>query len=569
MIASLLGDARTFPLAYGAARVLLTVSKDPATLAALAQSPSLEQRELAVEALVDLHADQPAEAAALIEQLLQLESALAQRSALKAAYRIGPEARTHFLTAAVKGSADLRAATRDTLYLIAQDNPQFVFGVLDDLASRISYTAPRDLVSILAFILDLSITLYINQCEREAMIQQTSDLWCKVLTGRLRLDRFKALAPVTDNVLVPAVSFGYARRLVKLLSEFIPGEQLFKLPPDEKARFLRLIPYLDPQYALEPVAADLAALFSSDILLFNLLGALVLVVHAYRDFPATEPLARSLFESLPPAGRLFELLGFSLLLPDTPAAWVDMLETFTRRLFAEHPALVFGETPTILARLDLLCLPLGLAYAKRGTNMPVFVSLMREGLERGDQRQVARCLFALGPLGFYYPQAVFQTLRSALPGFDPTRREAPPPVPASAPPAGAGEAPAASRAWAAFDPALEAALVNCLATIRLLHIDAVDAFLSQIGADEAFQRQVAATADVELVRRYIYALGIYNTSAHQALNYPRMRRQLLMSSLSTLADAKSAQDFMARYSVVPIRMAREAGYQLRQWTLPE
>ena len=107
------------------------------------------------------------------------------------------------------------------------------------------------------------------------------------------------------------------------------------------------------------------------------------------------------------------------------------------------------------------------------------------------------------------------------------------------------------------DPALEAPLVSCLAAIRLLHVDAVDAFLAQIGASEAFQRQVAAAAEVELVRRYIYGLGIYNTSVHQALNYPKMRRQLLMGSLSSLARARSAQDFMTRYSLVPIRMARE------------
>ncbi len=70
------------------------------------------------------------------------------------------------------------------------------------------------------------------------------------------------------------------------------------------------------------------------------------------------------------------------------------------------------------------------------------------------------------------------------------------------------------------------------------------------------------------MRRYIYGLGIYNTSVHQALNYPQMRQQLLMGSLSSLANARSAQDFMARYSLVPIRMAREAGYELRRWTLP-
>ncbi|MCC6190347.1 MAG: NACHT domain-containing protein [Anaerolineales bacterium] len=536
VITSLLADARAFPLAYDTARVLLSVGAAEGALAALAQSPNLEQRELAVDGLLDRYVDQPSAAGAQIEQLLSLASDLAQRTALKAAYRIGEGARAHFISAALQGSPELRAAARDTLYLIGQENPQFVFSVLDDLASRISYKAPRTLVDTLSFILDLSITLYINQCEREGMIQQTSDLWHKVLKDRLHLDRFDGLAPVLETVLVPAVSFGYSGRLVSTLTEFIPPEQLFRLSDEQKALFERVLPCVDPAAPLDPAAADLAAVLQSGSLLCHLLGALVLAVHACRDFAGTEPLLRSLFDRLPPTGRLAVLLGFSVLLPGTPPAWVDMLEEFTRRLCAEHAQIVFGETPTLLARLDLLWIPLGLAYAKRGPHMPFFVQLIQDALERNDQRLAARCLSGLGPLGFYYPVAVFETLRGAVRRFD--------------------------------EPALEAPLVSCLGAIRLLHVDAVDAFLAQIGAAEALQRQVAAAADVDLMRRYIYGLGIYNTSVHQALNYPQMRQQLLMGSLSSLANARGAQDFMARYSLVPIRMARQAGYELRRWTLP-
>jgi hypothetical protein len=150
---------------------------------------------------------------------------------------------------------------------------------------------------------------------------------------------------------------------------------------------------------------------------------------------------------------------------------------------------------------------------------------------------VNRCLAGLGPVGFYYPEAVFHTLRAAIPDFE--------------------------------DPDLQTALIRPLATIRTLHLDAVDTFLRQIGADDAFQRRVSAEADVELVRRYIYMLGIYNNAVHQALFYPKMRRQILMGGLNALADARRPRDFIANYTPVPIRMTREAGYRLRGWTLPE
>jgi hypothetical protein len=154
-----------------------------------------------------------------------------------------------------------------------------------------------------------------------------------------------------------------------------------------------------------------------------------------------------------------------------------------------------------------------------------------------DRRQAGRCLAALGPVGFYHPQAVLEALRAAGLQLD--------------------------------DPALQDAIVHCLATIRLLHVDEVDLFLSQAGATDDLQLRVSTAADVDLVRRFVYGLGIYNTTVHQAVNYPRMRRQLLIGSLTALCDAHSAQDFIASYTPVPIRMLRDAGFRLSEWTLPE
>jgi len=540
---SLLADARSFPLGWSTARTLVTLyaqdDPDHKTIGALAQSANAELRELVVQALVQLYADVPQAATALIGALLQMDSAQARRTALNAAYRIGPAARPIFLAAIAKSPPELRPIIRDALYLIGADDPEFMFCVLDDLASAMSLTSPVDFVNSLSFILDLSITFYINHCDLAITTQRTSDLFYQLLKVRLHADLLEVpvLGSALQPLLVQVAARGYSSRLVDMLAEFIPPGQQFNLAPDDQARFKRLVPFVDPQTDLGPVADDLSAFLQSEVLLFNLLAAVVLAAHAYHEFTATEPLLRRLFDGLPGNGQLMALVAFSLLLPDSPVAWVSPLEDFTRRFFEQQPDLVYGQTPSVLAKLDLLLMPLGLAYAKRGQGMPLVVELLRAGLAQTDRRQALRCLAALGPVGFYHPQAVLESLRTAGLQLD--------------------------------DPALQAATVSCLATIRLLHADEVDLFLSQAGASDDLQQQVSTAADVDLVRRFIYGLGIYNTTVHQAVNYPRMRRQLLIGSLTALCDAHSAQDFIASYTPVPIHMLREAGYRLSEWTLPE
>jgi len=539
LASTLVREARGFPLAWDAALTLLLLRKDAAAFAELARSTDVELRELTVESLVELHADEPPTATDLILQLLQMDSEEARRTGLKAAYTIGPGARDVFLWAAVKGPPALRRAVKDTLYLIWRTDPDFTYGLLNDLVARIGLGALPDLRNILEFIIELSITIYINHCEREDIVQQTTDLWYEVLKNRLHLDLLNTgvLGPAFEKLIFQAVARAFSSQITALFTDQVPAERFFSLPAEDKAGFKRVVPLVDPQAELHPALDDVAALLRSDIAPFNYLAALVLTIHAYHDFEATAPLLRSLFDDLEAHGRLWEIVGFAVLLPDTPPAWVELLEDLTRQLIEEHPAVFYGEEAGFLAQSDILLLPLGLAYGKRGPSMPYFEGLIRDGLSRGDRRQVERCLAGLGPVGFYHPEAVFHTLRAAIPDLS--------------------------------DTGLQAALIQPLAVIRTLHLDGVDIFLDQIGADETLRRSVSAAADVELVRRHIYTLGIHNNAVHQALFYPKMRRHILMGGLNALADAQSPQDFIATYTPVPIRMVREAGYRLSEWTLPE
>jgi serine/threonine protein kinase len=539
-LADLLHGARAFPLAWDTARTILLMYKAPDIPAELARSTDVELRELVVASLTERHADEPAGAAELIRLLLQGDSEEARRTGLKAAYYIGPRARELFLWAATKGAPELRRATRDTLYLIWRSDPDFTYGLLRDLVGRIGLGALLDMRNLVEFVIDLSVTIYINHCEQPEVIRQTADLFYDLARNRLRMDLLNTalLGQTVEALIFQAVAAAFARPIMDtvLLSELMPAERFFALPLERRALLKRIAAFLDPDSDIGAARAVLEELLGAEAIFFNIAGALALAVHAWRYPEKTARLLRELFERLPGDGRVWVLLSLCVLQPDTPPAWTGLLEEWTARLFAENPAQVYGGSG-LLGLLDILLLPLGLAYAKQQPAMPLFEQLIQDGLLRSDWRQVERVIAGLGAVGFYKPRSVFETLRAALPDLGDTR--------------------------------VRGALVRPLATMRLLHLDEVDIFLGQIGADEQFQRQVAAATDMDQIRRYIYWLGLYNNAVHQSLFYPRMRRQLAAGGLMLLAESSSPQDFTARYAAVAIRMLRESGFRLEEWTKPE
>jgi hypothetical protein len=540
-IADLVREAQTFPLAWETALALLLLRKDPQLYIDLASSQDANMRELVVEALIELHADNPADGLEFIHSLVKTKSEAAQRTALKAAYFIGSSAREVFLWAGAKGSTELRLVAKDTLYLIWHHDPNFTYELLHELADRISLLALGDLSNILEFLVELSITIYINHPEQEEVIHFTSELWYDIIKNHLHADLLNPgiFGERLERLIFQVAGRGFSRRLMDtaLFTDLVPADQFFNLSDEERAPFLQVVNLVDPQTDIKPHYDHLAYLLESDLILFNVLAAMVLAIHAYQDFAGIDPFLLDLWEHLTPGGRLWELLSFSVLLPDTPSVWTERLEFFTRRLVEEHRAVFLEEWTNFLYGFDIVLLPLGLAYGKAGAVMPYLNELIRGAVENDDQELARRCLAALAPVGFYYPSDVFETLREGLRDIR--------------------------------DPSLQEPLIETLATIRTLHFDDVDIFLSQVGASETFRRNVAAAADVTLVRRYIYALGIYNNAVHQALFYPKMRRNLLIGGLTALIEARRPQDFIANYTPVPMHMLRDANFHLIEWTKPD
>jgi hypothetical protein len=537
LVRDLIERSRSFPLAWDIARTLLLIARRPDDFATLASSPAVELRELVVQCLAELHTDDADSATEVIKQLLQQTGEEARRTGLKAAYYIGPPARPIFLWAASRGTPVLRRATRDVLYLTWRHDPHFTYGLLRDLVARVGPGALRDLRNMLEFFFELSVTIYINHCERPDVRDTTVEIYYELAKQRLHLDVINTgfLGKTIEDLIFQAVANAFSQPILDtmMLAEVVPVESFFALPHEERELLVQVAPLFDPATPLAPRRHELLTLLSHPNTFFNLVGAAHLGIHAVNDLDSAAPIIQSLFAELPGPGRLWILLSLNVLLPNTPPAWATLAEQFTERLFVEHPDLINGTTPSLLQALDLLLLPLGLAYGKIGQTMPMIELLVQDALLRGDDQQLDRITAGLAAVGFYYPQPTLTILGQIV---------------------------------EATSDALPAALTTTLATMRMLHLDAVDVFMAQAGLSATLQRQVAAAADSELVRRYIYWLGLYNQVVHSCVYYPKMRQQMAMGAMEMLARARTPPDFIAAYTATVFRMLREAGFRLSEWT---
>ena len=542
-IIQLIREKRDFHLAWEAALILLLRNTDAENFASAARSPNPDLRALVVDSLKKLHADQPQVALDIINHLLKLDSTEAQVTALKAAYFIGPPAQSVFLDIASNQGRDLRRLTKDALYLNWQTDPQFVENLLYALVERIDLKSPRQMRYILEFIIDLSITIYINNCDDEKLPQKISDLYYELIKNRLRLDLLDIgfLGPAFGKLIAAAVGSAMARPVMdafQYTETTIPYRETYATDAD-KDHLKQVLHLIEPGSDLRPKLDMMAGMLQSKVTFINLLAAMPLAVQATCNFAAAESVMRQLFDQVNGHGRLWVILSLAVQFKNTPAQWVALLEDLTRRLISENPEIYYDTRSGFLNDFDIVLLPLGFAYGKQGTIMPLFEEMLKEGLAGGQEQRLPRTLAALGPVGFYQPQAVFNTLLAAF-GEEGLKQVE-----------------------------VQQMLVNPMSMMRILHLDDVDTFLQRIGAGEAVKRDITTETDIGNVSNYIYRLGIYNNTIYDALYHPKMSRNFFIGSMEVLIDKQEPKAFLEYYTETAIRMTREADYQLIEWTLPE
>lgn len=559
--AALVAQNARFPLGWDVARTLLLLTRDGAAIATLAGSADVEQRELAAEALVELHAEDPKAARALLQSLLDDDnSEAARRTALKAAYNIGPQTRDFFLRAALDRNRSVRESVRntlyliwrnesparrrsvtDTLYLIWRHSPGFTYELLTSLVDELGPTDIVGRASAFRFVIELIVTIYINHCEEEEVIQNTAALLHHLAVDRMHLNLLKTgvFGKKAEQLFLGVLASAFAAPVLDwmLFTDGRPATAFFKLPRDERAPLGRIADFYDPNSDLAAAYDDLASLLESKMPTYSGAAAVAIAVHAAKDFAGTEPLIRRLWDGATAQGRLWILMAFSVLLKTTPVEWVELLEDLTRRYVRDHRDAFLGSGSRLAGDLDLVFVPLGLAYGKRGAGMPLFESLVKEALAANDAAVVARCVTALGPVGFNYPHAALDVLEPVMNELEKSQ--------------------------------VAEAMVRTLATIRVLHFDAVNQFLNRTVAPEGFRRRIDTVADVGLVHSYILVLGYFNNAVHFTLNYPRMRKTLSAGALKLLAETGSPREFLGAYTATAWRMLHASKFKVIEWTLPE
>lgn len=462
-----------------------------------------------------------------------------RRTAFKAAYLLGDHGRELFVWLA---GEDLPAARTDavlSLYVQWRRDREFVFGLLDDLARNVGQPPLGRRGRVLRFMGDLSITIYINHPDDEEVLERTATLWRHVLRDRLRLHQllFLVRAPIVGHV--QAILTGRTLQMI-LLEELDDPTEIFRQQPEERARFLRMVPLVDPGEHIdsERQLHDLKELLESTILPHRILAAMIVAIHATADPKGTEPLLNDMRSKLSGAGLLWAILAHAVPLASTPDQWVGQLEWMTARLTEHHRTTFMGEDGGVLSRFNIALLPLGLAYGKRGHEMRLFVEMLDRGL-RADEDLAVRTIRGLAAVGVYFPHAVFETLRIAVDALE--------------------------GRWTKRTEIVDA-LVETLAEIRTLHFDAVDLFLQDVRAPDAIRDRISIQESSQLVSRCIRWLGYYNNAVHQSLNYPMMRDALVIGALDALGNARTPSDFTRAYTPTVLNLLAKTDFELIRWT---
>ncbi len=551
-IKNLVKQVDRFPLAWDIARTILELLEDKDLHLKLAANNSPEIRELTAESLRELFVDDAPKILSWLNFFLKTDQPEVWRTALKAAFYIGPGAESIF-TQAIRGQSALLQETGKMLYLLYKqssdtgeslsrhyilwkNNPDFVYHLLEDILEQMKVSNLGNLMALkknFNFFMRTSVIIYINHCERKDVINKTAELFY----------RFAADHPILMRNLphiINFVSYSFSMPILKtiLFKDLDHVQPFFKRSVEERACLERIAPALDPDIPLNEYEKDLATMLDSDVPFFNVAAALVLCIHATTHFGEVVPFIEGCLSKLQPQGKLMTLAAFSVPLPETPSDWIPLLEKSTRNLIQKETQSFLNTDSGILSAIDLAFIPLGFAYGKRRggriDSMPLFVDVIKDGLDKGLTHQTKRCLKALGPVGIYYPVAVLQTLREAITDFD--------------------------------QEVVRKSLSGVMGLMRTFYLDLVDEFYEEIGVTADFKKRALEETDPKMLERYIEWLGYYNNLVHFSIHYPYMRKNLSMKAFNLLAKVNSEKEFLKAYSIEAVKMFQEVDYNLLEWT---
>jgi hypothetical protein len=500
-----------------------------ATLAP-AEEPAL--RAAALEALTLYAQLEGPRARAFICRLALSSDPTPRLVALKAISKLDRKEQVKALEVVItQGGDEVRMAAAYALYANWNTEPAALTSeVLLELSDAVSLLRPRALKPLLEFLASITITNYINNCGNGEVADLTSALWRRVFHERLHLNSLNRPF-VERSVVVPVAARHFAERVLGAAIDFDrKGEDLLPLPEEQRRRVLSAVEGLDPSVPLERMADDVVRLAESELLIFRILAAQVIAIRAVDDFGSVEGLLRHLFEAGSTRLRTTLVLAFTTQLDECPATWRPLLEWMTAELIEGETTPLRPQRDPLLDELDLLFVPLGLAYCRAGERMSMHERLIASADTEPEVRR--SCVAGTAIVGLYSPNLALAALEPAAEGDN------------------------------SF---LAAHAVETLSVLRSMHQAAVDRWLAEWGTPE-LREAVISAGGFDTARRHIEAVGLYTNGVHQAIHYPYMRETVLREVFALMSCSDSLREWAKRYTGTVFQALRAADYTLINWT---
>ena len=521
-----------FPALWGAALTLLLLEKKADDFIRLAESGSAEARQLATEGLVALQQEDSPLAVSLANRLLERPSIEAKRVALFAASRMGEDGFGLFRTAA--GSRE--AATRQTAFVVVnavyQRDPQTVLAILhrllDDIGLKTLITASARLQTALRVL-----GLFTRYGLSKSLMDEAEKLIHTVTVKKLHLPAEKGRLGkelVQRLLSINTTSWPADRNAVQAIA------RAGSMSAIEEAAYRRTLETLKlREGGLDRISPD-----DLQVLLASPSDAVRYLPHhqlcLWLNVKQGQALSaiQALFDSAgDPEIRLWLLMAFQPLnaprLEHFHADSLQALENLTARFAEENRELFFnGVSHGTLGLIGPIAFfPLGMRYARAGKfDFPLLAAMLAAG---GTER-TAQYLRLLAPVGWFHPQEVLALFEKMVD----------------------------------FKKPLQAQVIESLGLIWVSHPEVVDNFLHRAGVDEATQRHVRATVDIETTLRSINLIHNTDLRVGSVLLGAPYGRWVTDSVFQGYVDSKSLEEAASRFGRGLVEVYMESGWRLKR-----
>ncbi|MBI2334126.1 MAG: hypothetical protein HYU84_18530 [Chloroflexi bacterium] len=459
----------SFPPAYGAAVMALSLRRNAGLFLSFAVSEISEIRELCVDGLVSLYMEEPKLALSLSKKILALNSVDAKRIALRAVPAMGEEGYEIFYSAIGSFNETVRRVALISFDQLWRQDFQHAVQVLhrliEDISPQMLLTAPRRIQTLFKIIgwfstYDIPRAVFdeIDQAAYEIAVEKLG------LPTSESQSRFWSL--IKSIMARNTVSWPSNEDAIHEILR--PGS----LTEKERDAFRHVVHALQRgSDALSDIPIeDIKTLLMSQIDPARYPAHHLLVVWLHHCPAEACNAMRQVFDDLNGEARLWLLMAFiPSTLPATtpfPHDALHLLEEFTAR-FAEENETEFlhGVARGTLQLLGAVSFfPLGVRYLRSGiTDFPLLSSLLMLSKDQPDK--FALTVRLLSPLGWFYPREVLAFL-------DP---------------------------FINVNQPFHTYMLETFANLRVFHPGIVDAWLQEHGVEYANQYHVKTAADLEQV----------------------------------------------------------------------